>query len=239
MPKGIYDRSKSKPRPKPRRAQSKNPPYFFKTKLERTEIARENSKKCPTKADQKYTEVPIAKDKKQNEWDYYTDIYDPRAIYSAEQKIQAAGAYLVTGTCKASAKICGISHQTISSWKNKSEWWPSVISKLKKDKQDELDAIMTGLIETLSVAMADRIDNGDEYFDSRTGSLYRRKMSGKDVVTSLAILYDKRAMLRGDPTSITQKISSGDQMKLLKDEFTKIAKDIAHEELSKTVIKES
>ncbi len=157
--------------------------------------------------------------------DMYADIYDPKAKIAPEIKIQAAICYMITGTVNGVERLTGISHQTVSEWKNKSQWWPLVMAKVKKDKQDELDAEITGLIHESTAALRDRLENGDEVLlkDGERIETFQRKLSGKDISSIINTLYDKRAMLRGDPTSITAKANSGDVLKELKDTFEKIA----------------
>ena len=161
--------------------------------------------------------------------DMYADIYDPRAKVAPELKIQAAICYMITGTVNGVERMTGISHQTVAEWKNKSQWWPLVLAKVKKDKQDELDSEITGLIHKSTAALKDRLEYGDEVLlkegsgETSYVERFQRKLSGKDIASIINTLYDKRAMLRGDPTSITAKASSGDVLKELKETFEKIA----------------
>ena len=161
--------------------------------------------------------------------DMYADIYDPRAKIAPELKIHAAVCYMITGTVNGVERMTGISHQTVAAWKNKSQWWPLVLAKVKKDKQDELDAEITSLIHKSTFALQDRLEHGDEVLlkegSGKDGRIERfnRKLSGKDIASIINTLYDKRAMLRGDPTSISAKVTSTDVLEDLKATFTKIA----------------
>jgi len=161
--------------------------------------------------------------------DMYADIYDPRAKVAPELKIQAAVCYMITGTVNGVERMTGIKHQTVAEWKNKSQWWPLVLAKVKKDKQDELDAEITALIHKSTFELHDRLENGDEVLlkdgSGETASVesFSRKLSGKDIASIINTLYDKRAMLRGDPTSISAKATSTDVIEELKKTFEKIA----------------
>lgn len=214
----------------PRPLGSKN-----KTQKERlAEISRKNGRKTP-----KIKRTPNPKlpkkylPKEDPTYDYLADIYSTHAKIAPEIKLQALHAYLMTGTLIGAEKLSGISHQTLSEWKNKSEWWPIVLAKLKKEKQEELDAKFTQLIDKALDQVEDRILNGDEAI-SRDGEKIRKRMSGRDLTTSLAIIYDKRAMVRGDPTSISGKADIKGQLDDLRTEFARMAR----EELNKTVIKD-
>ena len=202
------------------------------TKEESAAISRRNGKIKPEKqleeAYEKSTPI-VLPEKGTNLADMYADIYDPRAKVPPEFKIRAAVCYMITGTVNGVERMTGISHQTVAAWKNKSQWWPLVMAKVKKDKQDELDAEITTLIHKSTSELHDRLENGDEVLlkdgSGETASVesFNRKLSGKDIASIINTLYDKRAMLRGDPTSITAKATSGDVIQELKKTFEKIA----------------
>jgi hypothetical protein len=73
--------------------------------------------------------------------------------------------------------------------------------------QDQLDAELTGIISKATSEIVDRLENGDEVLD-KNGNTRRKKLSSRDLTMVLAILFDKRALIRGDPTSRTEKITS-------------------------------
>lgn len=140
--------------------------------------------------------------------------------------------------------MTGLRHQTISEWKNKSEWWPTVLAEVKKDKQDELDAALTRLVHESVSAMQERLEHGEEVvqfkFNKDRGEYdvlrERKEISARDLTSMLNILYDKRAMLRGDPTSISRKADPKDMLTMLKQEFTQIAEEAADRKYNKQVI---
>jgi hypothetical protein len=154
--------------------------------------------------------------------DLEADIYDPRAKVDPEMKIHAAMCFMSTGTVKDCARLTGLDHRLISEWKNKSQWWPTVIEKLRKEKQEELDAAFTEVIHDAAGALKDRIQNGEEVVTK--DGIIKKKLGGRDLSTILANLYDKRAALRGDPSSITRRETATDVMDQLRSEFTEIAK---------------
>ena len=203
------------------------------TKEESAMISRRNGKLSPINrplaAYEKSDPMPLPEGSTDLA-DMYADIYDARAKVAPELKIQAVVCYMLTGTTKGVARMTGISHQTISEWKNKSQWWPLVLMKVKKDKQEELDAEITVLLHNSTAQLKDRLENGDEILMKDGGGAsasvesFQKKLSGRDIANIINTLYDKRAMLRGDPTSISAKATSGDVLEELKSTFEKIAK---------------
>ena len=168
-----------------------------------------------------------------NEYDY-SELYSSKANYTVEQKLAAVTAYVMTGSCTESAKLCGFKQmQTVSEWKNKSTWWPDAYMAVKKEKNEEMDSTMTTIIHTAANEILDRLQNGDEVLD-KNGDLRRKKMGGKEVATVMGITFDKRALLRGDPTSRTERV---DTTKLLANVREQLA-EIARDHLDKHVVKE-
>ena len=207
------------------------------TREESAAISRRNGKMKPesrTTAGYEKSALMVLPEKGLNVADMYADIYDPKAKIAPELKIQAAVCYMLTGTVKGVERLTGISHQTVSEWKNKSQWWPLVLAKVKKEKQDELDAEITALIHKSTESLLDRLENGDEVLlkdgSGETARIerFQRKLSGKDIASIINTLYDKRAMLRGDPTSITAKVTSIDVLSELKSTFEKIAAEASN-----------
>lgn len=156
--------------------------------------------------------------------DMYADIYDPRAKIDPNLKIHAASCFMLTGTVEGTARMTGLDHRLISEWKNRSQWWPEVLQKIKHEKQDELDARFTDLIHTVADKIKDRLDNGEEVVTK--DGIVKKQLGGRDLATMLNTLYDKRSMVRGDPTSITKRESPDDVMKGLRKEFAEIAQRV-------------
>ena len=206
------------------------------TKEESANISRRNGKIQPeVQKEEAYPASAPMVLPEQDLADMYADIYDPRAKIAPELKIQAAVCYMLTGTLGGVERMTGISHQTVANWKNHSQWWAPVLLKVKKDKQEELDADLTILLHQSTAQLKDRLEHGDEVFYKITDGgyeKYEKKLSGKDIASIINTLYDKRAMLRGDPTSISAKSSNADILDELKSTF----KHIADEAYNKKVV---
>jgi hypothetical protein len=158
-------------------------------------------------------------------------LYSPRAKYTAEEKLAAVLAYVMTGTVAGVVRLTGFKQQVISDWKNNSSWWPDAYHNVKKQKQEEVDGTLTSIVHAAAGGIMDRIMHGDEVVD-KNGDLVRRKMSGKELAWVMGITYDKRALLRGDPTSRSEKVDQTKLIAELKEDFANMAK----QHLDKTVI---
>ena len=160
------------------------------------------------------------------------DLYHPQSVYTPEQKVRAAQAYLITGTSVKAQKYCGIKADMIRKWKAQSEWWPELFQQVKKSKNDELEASFTQIMDSAIVQVADRLDNGDSKVQ-KDGSIIKVPMGGKEIAIVLSIMYDKRALLRGDVTSRTEKKDSN-AMQLLQSKFEDIAKQLEAKPINET-----
>lgn len=152
--------------------------------------------------------------------------------YSKEQKIKAAATYLLSGNVYQTAMTCGLEVNTISDWKTRSVWWPKLIEDLRKEKQDQLDAVLTTTLDTLLTNVSQRLEEGDPYV-KKDGTIGFMPVKAKDMAVMAAIFYDKRALIRGEATQI--KRESNDSLKSLEEKFKAIAvsmkeKDIVSEQ---------
>jgi len=161
------------------------------------------------------------------------DMYAPNSPYTPEQKIQAAQAYLITGSSYQAQKYCGIKADVIRDWKTRSSWWPDLFIQVRKTKNDELDANFSAVIHSAVGEVADRVTNGDSKLQ-KDGSLVKVPMGGKELAIVLGILYEKRALLRGDVTSRTDTGGNKDAMKLLQSKFEDIAKQLSATPINST-----
>lgn len=160
-----------------------------------------------------------------------TSLYSSRAKYTADEKLSAVLAYVMTGSVRGVVRLTGFKQQVISDWKNNSSWWPDIYRDIKKQKQEEVDGTLTSIIHASAGGLMDRIQNGDEVLD-KNGDFIRRKMSGKELAWVMGVTYDKRALLRGDPTSRTEKVDQKALMQELQGKFEKMASKV----LGSTVI---
>lgn len=167
-----------------------------------------------------------------NRWDL-SDLYSARARYTAEERMAAVTAYVMTGTIRGVVRLTGYPYQTIHGWKNNSSWWPDAYRSVKKQKEEEMDAALTTIVHAASAQIVDRILNGDEVLQN--GIKYRRLMSGKELAWTMGVTYDKRALLRGDPTSRTEKVDTNKMMEELKENFESMAKQALEGTVVKTI----
>ena len=144
--------------------------------------------------------------------------------YTPEQAIEVAATWLVTGNSVKTEKLTGVPAATIRYWYRLS-WWKELVMVLRRAKQEELDAKLTGIIMDASEELQDRVKNGD-YVKDEDGQLDRIPMKGTDLAKVTGITYDKRAMLRANPTDKLNPKSSSieDSLKKLAGAFEQMSR---------------
>jgi len=160
-------------------------------------------------------------------------LHHPRSTYTPEQKIAAVMAFVLTGTSFQAERLCGVSADKIRCWKQ-SDWWDEAAEACRREKQEELDGVMTNIIHTAIEKVSDRIALGEIIYvdgipmpdESTEDGFAHKPLSLRELTVTLGILYDKRNLIRGDPTSISGKTDTPTKMKELTDAFKELSKDI-------------
>lgn len=120
--------------------------------------------------------------------------------YTSEDKQRVVAQYVVTGRISAAAKATNIPRTTINSW-SQTQWWYDLVSAAHAKHDKKLDAIMTTTIEMAGIELQDRVKSGDFRLNKKD-ELLRVPMGGKDLAIVGGVVFDKRSLLRGQPTSI-------------------------------------
>lgn len=160
-------------------------------------------------------------------------------VYTAFQRIDAAKAYMETGSFKDAAALSTVPYATIVSWSRSAEWWKVALKELREEKNDKLDGKITKVMDKVLTALEERLENGDSKLN-KDGELVRVPISFRDLsIAGLAILFDKRALMRGQATSRTEIISQEKRLSTLSEAFAKIAKErtVEGQVLSKEITK--
>lgn len=139
-----------------------------------------------------------------------------------EQKVSAAVAYLMGNSLTRSAKIAGVTKPTIFDWKYRSSWWGDLLTHLKTYHDADLEARTTGVINKTLGEIEDRIEKGDEVV-TKDGDTVRKRVGARDMAIIFGTLYDKRQLMRSQPTSISESSTESDRLKRLREQFEDLA----------------
>lgn len=153
------------------------------------------------------------------------DLYAHNGKYTPEEKIQAVMAYMVTGTSRKASKICGVPEGTIRWWKADSLWWDDTMKECRRKKQDELDAMTTDVIHKAIEQIGERITHGNKK-TTKDGELYTAPLTATELAMVAGIVFDKRQLIRGDPTSSVHTASDNEKLDKLREEFQNMAQQV-------------
>jgi len=139
-----------------------------------------------------------------------------------ETKIEAATMYAATRNIKTVHEYTGVPVSQLRKWQYE-PWWENVVSRVVKDNNDQLDAALTDIIDTCKVQIQERLKNGDVRVNFKTGQTYQTPMSARELTMTLAILFDKRQLIRGEATSRSESVSKDQRLETLKEQFLKFS----------------
>lgn len=139
-----------------------------------------------------------------------------------EMKAAAVVIYHVYGSSIPVGQKLGIAASTVRAWKRQ-EWWDQIDAQVRKRRGKELDVKMTNILHNAMEEIEDRLVNGDEVVDFRTGEKQRKKVGAKELATLAAIIYDKRELGRGGVTSRSESVVRDEHLNKIQDQFKKFA----------------
>ena len=149
-----------------------------------------------------------------------------RKKWTYDEKMNACNYYVVTGGSSMEiSKLTGVPAQTLRGWTHTQEW-AEMRQEIVRRHQDRLDGKFTKIILKGLAEFEDRLEHGDEIWNARDGEMVRRKMCGKDVMMSVDKVIDKRALLRGDPTSRRVSTTVEKQMEDIQSKLEQRTKDM-------------
>jgi hypothetical protein len=142
--------------------------------------------------------------------------------FPEETKIEAATMYAATRNLKTVQEYTKVPVSTLRRWQSE-PWWTNVVDRVVKDNNDQLDAALTDIIDTCKDQIQDRLKNGDVRVNFKTGETYTTPMSARELTMTLAILFDKRQLIRGEATSRSETVSQDKRLEVLREQFVKFS----------------
>ena len=157
--------------------------------------------------------------------DKLISIIQPHIYLTNKTKAIANIVRLITliagGTTKSNAcALTGTSYANLKRW-CREEWWDQAVEIVKERLDMALDDSYTAVIHKSTNAVIDRLDEGDVVL-TKTGAQVRKPVSARDAMLIAGIAHDKRALLRGRPTTITESVSEGERLRQLAEKFKTI-----------------
>lgn len=140
-----------------------------------------------------------------------------------DKKVEVAALYAAgVVSSKDLTRLTGIPDSRIREWRQ-SEWWPEMLEKIHASIDTEIVSKYTDIVDKALDVIQDRLINGDHVYDKRTGEIHRKAVSMRDANVVAATIVDKRQLLRGKPTSRSEKVSVDARLGKLAEEFARFA----------------
>lgn len=146
------------------------------------------------------------------------ELQRPKRSYTIADVQRAAANYALHGIFSRTEAETGIPDSTLYEWDQRSEEWAATIGRIRSERQRQLDAEFTDLIHKSLANTRDRLENGDAKL-SKSGEIRYVPVSAKDSAVIAAVCYDKRALMRGDPTSRTERVQVDERLAALRASF--------------------
>lgn len=139
------------------------------------------------------------------------------------KKAEVVASYLVLGNATMVEAVTGVPTGTIRWWKTQ-PWWGDLVSQIQQESDVELSSKLKTRVEKVLEVVEDRLQNGDFFFDQRTGEFIRKPVSLKDTWKVGREMIDVRMMLRRQREQTVDQKAVSDILGGLAKEFATMAR---------------
>ena len=144
--------------------------------------------------------------------------------WDKKKQLEAVTTYLATGSLAETSRIINVPYRTVQSWKLESEWWPKVVEEIQSGENQKVDQKMSRIIDKTLEKLVERIEDGDYMYDQKTGRMVKVPLKARDLERITSGLFDKRQLIRKQPTNIKSDPSNQtDRLLKLAEQFASFA----------------
>ena len=149
----------------------------------------------------------------------------------------ACTTYLATGSIAETSRIINVPYRTVQEW-TYSDWWKQLMTEIQSGENQKTDNKMSKVIEKTLDMLVSRIEEGDYQYDQKTGRLVKIPLKARDLERITSGLFDKRQLIRKQPTNIKQDdLNQADRLLKLAEQFAKFS-GVKREEKELEVVKD-
>jgi hypothetical protein len=142
--------------------------------------------------------------------------------FPQQTKIDACTMYCVYGDVDEVSRLTKVPVKYIRQWKEE-PWWSEIQKKVFVEQNEKLGSRISSVLDKSLGEIEERLTNGDYLWDVRKSKLVRKPIDTKVLSNLFNNLVNRRQLIRGEPTSITNKIGVDDRLKFLAEQFEKFA----------------
>jgi hypothetical protein len=138
--------------------------------------------------------------------------------WTEKEKLNCVCVFAVCGNSRRTSELTAIPEATIRTWKQ-TEWWAEISERIVQEADEQLDTKLTSIVDKAVEALNDRLDNGEEVYDIKSGKVIKKSVGAKDSAFIFATAVDKRQLLRGKATSRVEKVTIDTRLGRLAEQF--------------------
>ena len=150
---------------------------------------------------------------------------DIRSTYTPAQKLTGAMAYVLTGSAAKAADLSGLSSNTLRKWKEEAPWWDTAIEQCRQVAYQALDQRLGLLIEEVLDQLESRLKHGETVV-VQGGKTIKVPIASAHLVKIFQTAFDRRQLVRGDVTSRTERVDTGDKLKKVQEAAISFGREI-------------
>lgn len=126
--------------------------------------------------------------------------------------------------------MLNIPSNTLRVWKTQ-EWWKELVDSIQSGEGQRTDNKMSKTIDKALDLIMDRLNEGDYQYDQKTGRVVKIPLKARDLERISSGLFDKRQLIRKQPTNIKiDDLTQKDRLLMLAEQFAKFAGKVVREE---------
>lgn len=155
----------------------------------------------------------------------YKDPKAKRGWYHDNQRMEAVKAYCLLGKMTLVAATTRIPEDTLRHWKMQ-DWWKEAEEEFRRSSKIELSGKLSKIIDRTLLALEDRIENGDFFFNPVLKTWERKPVNANVLQRVTSDLIDKQEIL--DKSSTVEKANDetiNNRLKFLAEQLVKFAKN--------------
>ena len=142
--------------------------------------------------------------------------------YSQHKKVEAATLYCVYGDVEEVARLTDVPVPELRRWRQES-WWADIQKQIFIEQNENLSARVAVVLDKAIEQITDRLDNGDQTYNPKTGEITRKPIEAKVLTSLFDSLAHQRRVTRGEPTNIVAKVQVDDRLKQLEEAFLRFS----------------
>jgi hypothetical protein len=123
--------------------------------------------------------------------------------WNQKKQLEVCTTYLALGNMAETSRVCNVPLITCKKWKA-TDWWANLVSDIQSGEGQKCDNKMSKVIDKALDLIVTRMEEGDYQYDQKTGRLVKVPLKARDLERVASGLFDKRQLIRKQPTSIKQ-----------------------------------